>query len=328
MPNWQYPCSVCAKCVRKNQKYLECTSCKKRTHLKCTHLSNSNSRFLCKSCSTFSSSTSSTSFRNSNLDYNRKTSCLSLKNFVHCGILSCPDNCNENSERIFCVVCFKWFHYKCKKLSKKAYKTIIDNKLPFVCEGICNRSLFPFSNLNDIEFLHTQLGRGTFPCKVCKMDCLGKELMDCIQCDICDHWFHESCAPLEYLLDYYDSIHNLFICSNKCYLTLQPFYQIRDNCLAEILNSDPCKICREECLGYGLENSIECDVCHYWIHADCLNLTDYQFYKLSRKKEKSKPFICSDRCKMCLFPFHSINLLLFNKCVTQCMWISKSIMMT
>ena len=46
MPNWKYPCCQCKKPVKSNQKGLECDSCKKWVHLKCTDLNESQYEIL------------------------------------------------------------------------------------------------------------------------------------------------------------------------------------------------------------------------------------------------------------------------------------------
>ena len=45
-PNWKYPCIACSKPVRSNQKGLECNTCKKWVHLKCTDLTEQQYNFL------------------------------------------------------------------------------------------------------------------------------------------------------------------------------------------------------------------------------------------------------------------------------------------
>ena len=59
MPNWKYPCLKCTKPVKKNQKGIECSTCVKWVHLKCTNLTeeqynfleiNKNVPFCCRIC--------------------------------------------------------------------------------------------------------------------------------------------------------------------------------------------------------------------------------------------------------------------------------------
>ena len=46
MPNWKYPCIVCDKPVKTNQKGIECNTCNKWVHLKCTNLTQPQYTFL------------------------------------------------------------------------------------------------------------------------------------------------------------------------------------------------------------------------------------------------------------------------------------------
>ena len=45
-PNWKYPCIVCANPVKTNQRGLECNTCLKWVHLRCTDLNEDQYKFL------------------------------------------------------------------------------------------------------------------------------------------------------------------------------------------------------------------------------------------------------------------------------------------
>ena len=87
---------------------------------------------------------------------------------------------------------------------------------------------------------------------------------------------HSECADLELPFEMYVKYDYIFyICSNKCYATFQPFYSVVHNDKVEDFNPHrnnyPCKVCRDQCLGYGLMDCIECGVCLEWLHYDCAN---------------------------------------------------------
>ena len=46
MPNWKYPCQVCQKPVKSNQKGLECNICVKWVHKKCTDFTDAQYKYL------------------------------------------------------------------------------------------------------------------------------------------------------------------------------------------------------------------------------------------------------------------------------------------
>ena len=46
MPNWKYPCVKCLKPVKTNQKGLECDTCNKWVHFKCTNLTEAQYSYL------------------------------------------------------------------------------------------------------------------------------------------------------------------------------------------------------------------------------------------------------------------------------------------
>ena len=122
----------------------------------------------------------------------KKSPIEAYRNFVPCGLPACKKSCVNN--RVFCVVCLKWFHYKCLKLKNSFYSEVVNSHLSFVCSDTCSLALHPFNNLDQIDFLSTVVDpKESFPCKKCKKECLDNELMDCIQCEICFYWFHTKC---------------------------------------------------------------------------------------------------------------------------------------
>ena len=65
--------------------------------------------------------------------------------------------------------------------------------------------------------------------------------------------------------------------------------------------SFPCKKCKHGCS----VDCIQCHLCLSWRQYDCAGLTEDEF--LSYANDNSLNFMCSERCKMCLFPFNSYN---------------------
>ena len=142
----------------------------------------------------------------------KKSPIEAYRNFVTCGVPACKKSCISN--RVFCVVCLKWYHYKCLKLKESFYSEILDKHLSFVCSIECSNSLFPFSNLNQIDFLTTLVEdpKESFPCKKCKKECLDNQLMNCIQCEMCCNWLHAECANLNDIFEnYIDSSYSFFM---------------------------------------------------------------------------------------------------------------------
>ena len=115
--------------------------------------------------------------------------CKLFLNFTPCGY--CGKDCSENSHSIFCDICCKWFHRKCQKLTIKQYNELSVDPNLYVCSEKCELSIFPFTHLDHIEFKSTIFGDGLSPCTICSYDCLDG--MDCLQCDVCDEWFHTEC---------------------------------------------------------------------------------------------------------------------------------------
>ena len=231
----------------------------------------------------------------------------SFRNFIPCGVHSCKFSCVENS--VQCEICLKYFHYKCKNLTQKRYKNIIEKKVSYICSDMCLISFLPFSGLDRIDIVNTCFGGGKNPCKKCKRECLmtGK-LMECDQCAGCKLYFHLNCTKAEYQkaikLDKNSTYE--FTCSVKCAkLSKQlinkhfPFYGIGDNVFENfhIPDNYPCKKCCKECIDY----CIQCDECEKWLHYECAELSQEEFFLLSNLKYRD--FYCI-RCMMRQHPFY------------------------
>ena len=142
------------------------------------------------------------------------------------------------------------------------------------------------------------------------MECLGSKKMNSIGCDVCPKWYHAECADLEFTFESYVKFDLPFFCSIKCSMKLIPFTQLKNPSEIEELNynkdSFPCKVCYEQCLGYDLEDCIQCDFCLEWLHYEC---SDTPYNDIKNIAETDKPFSCNFlRCDMRNFPYHSSNI--------------------
>ena len=157
--------------------------------------------------------------------------CTLFLNFTPCG--HCGRDCDDQSQSIFCEMCCKWFHCKCKKITMKEYNELSVDPNMYICSDKCKVSTFPFTKIDAIDLMSTIFGDGCNPCIICGQDCLDG--MECLQCDICDHWFHTDCRYSKCVGDNdifsaHDVIidnHYEAICSEKCYVQLLPFSGFR-----------------------------------------------------------------------------------------------------
>ena len=236
-----------------------------------------------------------------------------FRNFIRCGNLSCKKSCDENY--LECDICMKRYHYKCKKVTLTAYLSIINSNSTYVCSDNCFRSIFPFHDLKDNEFLTTFINdKNEFPCKKCKLECLGGELMNCIQCDICDAWLHADCAKLEFDFQSYVEGKHDFICGKNCkdrsFTSVFPFYKIGFSKIDEFhpfRDNSLCKNCRNDCVS----DCIQCDECSYWLHYNCAGLTKEQFEQFGNELRHTD-FFCSKRCEIRSLPFSSFSDFIIN----------------
>ena len=103
----------------------------------------------------------------------------------------------------------------------RTYNEISNDINMYICSEKCEMARLPFSECDDIDLKCALYGEGDYPCKYCRRDCLWG--MKCLQCDVCDEWYHIECTLFK---DAYDVIVDNdyeFICSDKCYMHLLPF---------------------------------------------------------------------------------------------------------
>ena len=238
-------------------------------------------------------------------NFRKRTPIPEYQNHISYGNLKCKASCTHDTS-LRCILCEKWFHYKCANLSKKAFTELSLSRRSFVCSNRCYNSVFPFGDLDTIDFLTTLIDPIiSHPCRKCKKNCLGNQLMDCIQCDYCHSWYHFECTNIHDEL-FQSYVHNdlEFICSKSCEMGVFPFFNVKNSKNVVEFNPlkdcYPCRKCREECV----TDCILCDVCDNWVHVSCTNLGD----EFLDYVDNSKMFICSDRCQISLLPFNSTSL--------------------
>ena len=111
----------------------------------------------------------------------------------------CKRNClfgGDLMKCIQCVSCKQPFHLECTNLTKLDYEKFGSNTYDFFCSEKCYTRLFPFFNItqkkfDDLNSLEEDASN-LFPCRKCRKECV----VDCIQCDECDEWFHYECVRL------------------------------------------------------------------------------------------------------------------------------------
>ena len=70
-------------------------------------------------------------FEEMSYNFRKRSPIASIRNHIPCEIYSCNKSCDHNS--LQCAICLKYFHYKCKKATKKAYQNIVKDNLTYVC---------------------------------------------------------------------------------------------------------------------------------------------------------------------------------------------------
>ena len=154
-----------------------------------------------------------------------------FRNYRPCG--TCYSLC-EDQNSIPCVICNRFFHRKCSKLSKKAFEKFkYGGKHSFICSNKCYSSALPLQCSDDIDFYSAISGESLYPCVKCKRDCV--EEMACIQCSACSVWCHHICSNLT---NEEFRHKKFFYCSSQCENVNISFLPFNHFCNTELLKND------------------------------------------------------------------------------------------
>ena len=181
MPNWKYPCLNCNKPVKNNQKGLECNTCKKWIHKKCTDLTdleynfleeNENLPFYCLPCHP-RPHYADVICENLNIDTNN------LNNSA----VSTLDLSSANSSD---------FVYVDESDSDLESRGLNFESLPARCTNTLTNTK---KNKSPPKFTFVRTVSYKYPCLVCLTPC-KENIQDSICCTLCDEWVHRKCTDL------------------------------------------------------------------------------------------------------------------------------------
>ena len=129
------------------------------------------------------------------------------------------------------------------------------------------------------------LNQPRYPCPCCRYDC---DETNCILCDDCCNWFHQSCAKL----------------SDKRMQHLGNSPNLKYKCKFCCKKKNKCASCCKN-LNETFNNKLYCVSCVDWFCQDCLKLSSNQFLSY---KNTDLPYFCQD-CSLDYFcPLCSENV--------------------
>ena len=70
----------------------------------------------------------------------------------------CEKPVAQNHKAVCCDVCDTWVHIKCNKINTQTYNILKKEKASWSCIE-CSKDVFPFSKLNETNFLTTIAGK-------------------------------------------------------------------------------------------------------------------------------------------------------------------------
>ena len=178
--NWKYPYFVCSRPVKTNQKGLECTSCIKWVHFKCTDLTedqytqleeNINVPFYCLECNpqplysdSIPENSSSTNLENSLNESTTSFDCSS----AHSSDFEYVEDSDSDSRGL---------NFTCLP---------VKNNVP----SNSNKRTSSKSMYDSVQIRNYK-----YPCLICYSPCKAN-VQDSICCTLCDEWVHQKCTDL------------------------------------------------------------------------------------------------------------------------------------
>ena len=147
--------------------------------------------------------------------------CQLFLDFSPC--FGCGKDCNKCDYSFYCGICNRLFCRKCLKLTINQSAEHEKSKKILSCNTRCEMSLFPFLNVENIDFSSALTGEIFQPCKFCKRTCSDAiEGFKGVQCDACAKWYHIECSNDKYAPNFISN-DLIDICSNKCFMHYLPF---------------------------------------------------------------------------------------------------------
>ena len=125
-------------------------------------------------------------------------------------------------------------------------------------------------------------------CGVCRENCES----DFLCCRICENASHRKCLKLSKKNAQKLRDTNAFICSNACYNSVLPFFDLTNDIelVCDLLGDGDliCVKCKRGCRKHMAR--ISCSNCEGWVHKSCSKLSDNDF-------ENKKYYFCSNKCR-------------------------------
>ena len=189
MPNRKYPCIECSRPEKSNQKELQCDSCNKWVHLKCTDLTyslytfletNNEIPFYCKTCKprlSYADAISNSSNYSTNSTPNSSLNTSTLQNTNY-------DGSSAHSSDFELVT----------DESDSESRGLNFDSLP-KRNTTKNRKIPSLNTFSSQKLLSLSTRTYKYPCVSCRGPCKVK-CQDSICCTVCDEWTHQKCSNL------------------------------------------------------------------------------------------------------------------------------------
>ena len=119
-----------------------------------------------------------------------------------------------------------------------------------------------------------------YPCPSCKYDC---ENFDCILCNCCNNWFHQSCAKI----------------SNKRFKILSNSTRLKFKCKFCLSKNQKCSGCEKDVCKKSLKK-LYCVSCKDWFCKDCLPLSTHEIKEFMTTE---RPFFAKTATQIIFVPY-------------------------
>ena len=198
----------------------------------------------------------------------------------------------KTTEQLQCFLCTNPLN---KRLKYSKNTIIYNEKSEHLCLDCSLKEVLPFKDQSLVEYLE---------CTVCDK----KVKYEGILCDLCQHWSHPDCYGLNRQdLASLNVNQSDWFCG-KCVQENLPILSLQDGETVTHKTDTfktyaECSVCSKEVKNV---QSINCSLCHHWVHSKCLSIFNTSSFKAFNATYENQDWFCPP-CLAETLPFIELN---------------------
>ena len=271
-------CGICTKPVLYN-KCVKCDYCNHMIHSTCSYLNKSDVRkiekdgnFMCFNCTQ-----SIFPFANEHIDHTKTDP-------------------SKNQSKKMKEQCFLCTNIVDKKLRHSKHLIVYNGAIERLCLKCSLKRSLPLKNHSLVEYLE---------CTVCQKSVKYEGIL----CELCRHWSHPDCYDLNSKdLASMNADQSDWFCG-KCLEENLPILSFQKESEPKTSKADSfkthieCSICSKDVKNV---QSINCSLCHHWVHAKCIHKFSARSFREFNRTYKNQDWFCPP-CLAEALPFIELN---------------------